>query len=280
MPFLLIASKDGELLRSIDLSHRRKLTVGRSTRSDVRIGAPSVSRHHTVLFRHGSRWLLADAGSTTGTFTGSDEEEARLRLSELASDSWIRVGPAYFWLDDDEGGARPVTGRSAILQARSGDTMAPVDDPVLDRISSFGAGHASEPEPHDETRLRIRDSACVPRLEVKLGGRECVTIGRDKACDIAIDVESVSALHAALYLDGRRWCVLDLGSANGTFVEGHRVVRQALEDYMVISIGPTIMTISGCRIGKRDGDRDEVQPAESNRETASGNLAPASTEKR
>lgn len=251
MPFLLIATKTGELVRSIDLSHRRKLTIGRSERCDITIGAGSVSRHHALLFRHGERWLLADTDSTTGVFTGSDDEEVRLTLSELTTDAWLRIGPAYLWLDDNEqDGSRPSTGRSAIGKSRSGKTGAPVEDPALDLISSFGSGQAPEDNYHDGARLRIRDEKCRPRLEVDLSGRECVTIGRSQGCDVTIDAESVSALHAVLYLEGRRWSLFDLDSANGTFVEGKRIGRQSLSDHMIIALGPTLMTISGAHAGR------------------------------
>jgi pSer/pThr/pTyr-binding forkhead associated (FHA) protein len=256
MPFLLIATRTGELVRSIDLSHRRKLTIGRSERCDITIGARSVSRHHALLFRHGERWLLADTDSTTGVFTGSDEAEVRLTLSELTADAWLRIGPAYLWLDDEEDSSRPSTGRSAILRSRSGDTLAPIDDPALDLISSFGSGKAAEDEYRGGARLRIRDEKCHPRLELDLSGRECVTIGRGKVCDITIDAESVSLLHAVLYLAGKRWCLFDLDSANGTFIEGKRIGRQALSDHMIIALGPTLMTLSGSHVGQ--GERKQA----------------------
>jgi pSer/pThr/pTyr-binding forkhead associated (FHA) protein len=54
-------------------------------------------------------------------------------------------------------------------------------------------------------------------------------IGRDAACDLRLDAdEYVSARHARLELapDGVR--VVDLGSTNGTYVNGERVARERL----------------------------------------------------
>jgi hypothetical protein len=49
------------------------------------------------------------------------------------------------------------------------------------------------------------------------------TLGRDVNATILIDDEFVSGIHAALTYRGRAWYVEDLGSTNGTFINGSRV---------------------------------------------------------
>ncbi len=49
------------------------------------------------------------------------------------------------------------------------------------------------------------------------------SLGRDVNNSIVIDDEFVSASHAALTYRGRAWYVEDLGSTNGTFVNGSQV---------------------------------------------------------
>ena len=49
------------------------------------------------------------------------------------------------------------------------------------------------------------------------------SLGRDVNNSIVIDDEFVSAAHAALTYRGRAWYVEDLGSTNGTFVNGSPV---------------------------------------------------------
>ena len=49
------------------------------------------------------------------------------------------------------------------------------------------------------------------------------TLGRDVNATILVDDEFVSGIHAALTYRGRAWYVEDLGSTNGTFVNGSRV---------------------------------------------------------
>jgi hypothetical protein len=72
-------------------------------------------------------------------------------------------------------------------------------------------------------------------LEVwTLAGRELValeagrmTLGTDPANDLTLPADpTVSRLHAALERYGADWCVRDLDSRNGTFVNGQRVWRE------------------------------------------------------
>jgi len=72
-------------------------------------------------------------------------------------------------------------------------------------------------------------------LEVwTLAGRELValeagrmTLGADPANDLTLPADpTVSRLHAALERYGADWCVRDLDSRNGTFVNGQRVWRE------------------------------------------------------
>lgn len=51
-----------------------------------------------------------------------------------------------------------------------------------------------------------------------------VTIGRDPGNDIRLGTDArVSRLHAVLERFGAGWCVRDMGSTNGTVVNGHRI---------------------------------------------------------
>jgi FHA domain len=49
------------------------------------------------------------------------------------------------------------------------------------------------------------------------------SLGRDVNNSIVIDDDFVSATHAALTYRGRAWYVEDLGSTNGTFVNGSQI---------------------------------------------------------
>lgn len=50
-----------------------------------------------------------------------------------------------------------------------------------------------------------------------------LTIGRDVDCQVIVNYPNVSAHHARLTWDGRTFVVEDMGSTNGTFVNGYRI---------------------------------------------------------
>lgn len=54
-----------------------------------------------------------------------------------------------------------------------------------------------------------------------------IVIGRDAACQLVLDHPWVSANHAALRWDGKQAIVVDLASANGTFVNNRKIDKQA-----------------------------------------------------
>jgi FHA domain/Domain of unknown function (DUF1707) len=66
----------------------------------------------------------------------------------------------------------------------------------------------------------------LPVLGLPAGERELV-LGRSRACDCVIAEPSVSRRHAALRRDGARWILRDLGSRNGTRVNGVRLLDEA-----------------------------------------------------
>ncbi len=53
--------------------------------------------------------------------------------------------------------------------------------------------------------------------------RDVTTVGRSKTCAVVIDAATVSRLHARIELQHDRYMLFDAGSANGTFVNGHRL---------------------------------------------------------
>ena len=63
------------------------------------------------------------------------------------------------------------------------------------------------------------------------------TLGRSSECDICIPDDNISRVHSRLDWDGTSWVVVDLGSTNGTFVNGERLEERKLEAGDVLKIG-------------------------------------------
>jgi len=65
-------------------------------------------------------------------------------------------------------------------------------------------------------------TARLPRLVLPRGPRTVFTIGRSPDCDLPLGHITVSWHHAELRYNGRAWVLVDLGSKNGTRVNGWR----------------------------------------------------------
>ena len=66
-----------------------------------------------------------------------------------------------------------------------------------------------------------------------------VVIGRSRECDIRVADGNASRRHAEVTQDGEAWVVADLGSTNGTELNGRRITRETLTDGDRITIGAT-----------------------------------------
>lgn len=80
-------------------------------------------------------------------------------------------------------------------------------------------------------------SGLQPGTSIELAG--VMTIGRDTASGIVVQDASVSARHAELRARGGTWLVVDLGSTNGTLVDGAAVGApgRALADGARVAVG-------------------------------------------
>jgi signal transduction histidine kinase len=68
-----------------------------------------------------------------------------------------------------------------------------------------------------------------------------VALGRDKSNAVELHDNEVSRRHAELRLDPKGCQIVDLGSANGTFVNDHQVDRSGLRSGDRVQLGQTVM---------------------------------------
>jgi hypothetical protein len=98
----------------------------------------------------------------------------------------------------------------------------------------------SGPQGTSTARLVIREGPLPGQAFPVAGGR--AYIGRDVANDIVIDNPEVSRRHASIYQEAGRYVIEDLGSTNGTFVNGVRVTGpQPLHDGDIVGLGQVVL---------------------------------------
>ncbi|MDB5333334.1 MAG: transporter ATP-binding protein, partial [Phycisphaerales bacterium] len=103
-------------------------------------------------------------------------------------------------------------------------------------VDGSGKGRSKPTNRAPEAELEISGSS----LPMPFDGRVMV-IGRRPGCDVVLDEQSVSTIHAAIFeFDGRHY-IRDLGSRTGTLVNGQPVHHQPLELNDAIRVGDTEM---------------------------------------
>ncbi len=185
--------------------------LGRDPHSDVVVADPRVSWRHAVLRLDQEVWVLEDAGSSNGTFVGS----LRVDRIEIDSECVLRLG------HPDSG---PVVRCSIAVPAAAGPGGGRDGDP----------GHASR------SGVDRRPTA-VMRLPVR-----ALRIGRAPDNDLVVPDLSVSHYHAELRNSGGgQYEIVDLGSHNGTFVNGASVTAAALTERDIVAIGHATFRLAG-----------------------------------
>lgn len=75
--------------------------------------------------------------------------------------------------------------------------------------------------------------------KLDLSNQERIMIGRDPSCYLPLNHPTVSFRHAEIYKQGGgTLAIRDLGSTNGTFVNGQRISQSPLKSGDVIQVGP------------------------------------------
>lgn len=91
------------------------------------------------------------------------------------------------------------------------------------------------------TRPGQSPSSSEPAVEIEVllpPERSAVTVGRSAHCDVVVGEETVSRVHAELrHSRGGGWTVRDLGSLNGTWLNGSRVREARVSRGDVLRLG-------------------------------------------
>jgi hypothetical protein len=119
-------------------------------------------------------------------------------------------------------------------------THDPEDDPATDSraISSDTALRLGVQGAGAVLVVLDDDDKPVERISVT---RTPVVIGRMSACDVVLSDANVSRRHAELRREGSRWIIEDLGSTNGTLVDGKLAKQHELRGGETLSFGTSTL---------------------------------------
>jgi pSer/pThr/pTyr-binding forkhead associated (FHA) protein len=115
-------------------------------------------------------------------------------------------------------------------------------------------GDVTAEEQESIAALPSGSALLVVRRGPNIGSRflldaDLTTVGRHPEADIFLDDVTVSRRHAEFLRSGSRFDVRDLGSLNGTYLDGERIVEQAhLSDGAEVQVGKFRLTFYASRV--------------------------------
>lgn len=137
---------------------------------------------------------------------------------------------------------------STPLRQETEQLAAPEAEPILDsfRLLDHRARSRAIPDrvPPAGYYLAFHDGEDTQLLRLE---SSISHIGRSLTSDVRFDDRRVSRTHAIIVRHGRQARVLDNRSANGTFLNGRRVVAANLQHGDVVRIGPLVMQFLAIR---------------------------------
>ena len=204
------------------------LSFGRDAGSDVVVAGNEVSRQHAEIHREPDGYVLLDL-SVNGTYVNGERIG---KTHVLARADVIRIGNDEFRFYAD------ATSSSAPQPAVADAAEAAPPSPPLGAARRLSDTMHGVPDAEEARRDTPPSPEAAPlasllfrsgdfkgqRLPIKV---PVVNIGRGDYNDIVIGDPSVSTMHAKLQRREAIWILTDLGSTNGTFVEGERLTGEA-----------------------------------------------------
>ena len=106
------------------------------------------------------------------------------------------------------------------------------------RSTDFGVAPSTQPGQRDRAMLLRMDGVAAGHVVSIM--ETPFTMGRHATNQLAIDDDSISRFHARFVQEDGKYLVEDLGSRNGTFIQGKRITRAEIKDDDWVQMGARV----------------------------------------
>lgn len=187
-----------------------RLTIGRDESNDLVLEEEGISGFHAEIQLDEDDIYLIDMGSTNGTCVNGKKITGRTRIK-----AWDKLNFDKITIEIiNPKKRRPTVMRSALTDNALGQAWA-----------------------------LTGKSGDVAGKKFIIG--EQMLIGRDAHCDLILDNAMISSRHAQIQSYNGTAKLEDLGSTNGTFVNGEKITQSNLNDGDEITIEPYLFSVKG-----------------------------------
>lgn len=215
----------------------QSFVVGRNPSADVNVTDPACSRAQFRIVRVASGYVIEPLSTVTPTFCDGRQLTEPTLLRDGAT---IRAGASQFRFV-----AAPAGGR-ATPTPQLKPAPAPPASQEMTMLAGRGAGGSAE--------VHALDATAIPVVGV-------LTIGRDSTNRLPLPHPQVSRRHAVVVAADGEVVIRDVRSANGTFINGIRVLASGakLRPGDEINIGPYALSFDGrCLVPQSRSDNVEL----------------------
>lgn len=207
----LVFFRRGEELMRV-LLDRSSTVIGRGAGADVAVPHPEVSRRQAAIERSGDEYRAVDLSGRG------------LRLgAQTVPDALLTEG-SELWFGDFRAVFQPADTFSHDETRAGGE---------------FTQDAGATRRVNDALLLRIRSAAGEETLPLQ--GE--LIVGKDAGCGLVLEDSFASGVHCRILHDAGRTLLFDLGSTNGTWVNGVRVGHAELSPGTVVLVGETELSI-------------------------------------
>jgi pSer/pThr/pTyr-binding forkhead associated (FHA) protein len=222
--------RDGREIGHLELAGG-ELTIGRDSDRQLILPSASVSRRHAKIVFENGQPCIVDEGSSNGVLINGVRITGPTQIGPST-----RIDVAEFRIAIEAVTAAADGARSASV---------PLSVPSLAVVPSGPANSlrlVAEGGPYDGRMFNLPSGV--------------TQVGRAVDNELVFDDPSLSRKHARLHRDGSKLEVEDLGSSNGTFVNGRKVGRGAVQPGDTIRFGDLSFRCEG----GIDGSTRSVEP--------------------
>lgn len=235
---ILSGAREG---RSYILS-KAATTVGRDELADIPLfGDMNIAKQHAVLRMEGSKVAVQALGSGPLGVNGAPTHYTQLRDRDV-----IQVGTTSMRFH------QKVTSGPVVPSLFTPTGPPPVYPNPYSQPSPYGQPQPTQVQPQPtiaqfpgaSVRLNMTVVSGTLSGQVFSFAPGTLRIGREQGYEILLAQDPmVSRSHAEISHTAQGWAVRDLGSTNGTYVNGVRVTQQLLKPGDMVGVGQTVMRV-------------------------------------
>ncbi len=251
LPFLL--GQAGLLAGQRHFINSPQAIIGRDpSQCQIVLSQAVISRRHAVIeIDPQCRAVITDLNSSQGTFVNGQ----RVNRCELRDGDRVGFGPDGLVAFTFHLVAGPVTAseQSNQMNRTSGASNAPTADllraQLLNSAQQATIGQRAITPGHGHL-----PSNTSPTSHIDAASLSTLRIGRAPENEIVLDAPGVSRFHASLtYQDGSQPILTDLGSTNGTFINGDFLTApRVVAPGDLVFIGGFLLRVNGRQIKRHD----------------------------